>query len=258
MTARLRDLLDPRLVVGGMPGGADDVHLAGGERRERERRLRHGEVDDAVGLGDQRRGVGRERDAVVAEPGQLPGVLADQRRARAFERARQRQARRLGNRLDQRAPHAPAGAGHDKPHVGHRSAPEIVVRIYTACGRAVLDELRARTVEPFDDDQVDLALAFAHAPPPDIPANDSRRAPPRSSEIPSPRCASASGPSITSWRPPRTRNRPPNLPNGIGVRRRDTACSLPRSVTSTWRDPVALAARRAQAAFRSARGCGPS
>ena len=39
--------------------------------------------------------------------------------AGVLQGAGQRQARRFGNRLDQRAPHAPAGAGHHKPHVGH-------------------------------------------------------------------------------------------------------------------------------------------
>ena len=68
---------DLRLFVGRMPGGADDMHLAGGQRGKRRARLRNGEIDDAVGLGEQRLGVGGELDAVGGQPRQHAGVLAD-------------------------------------------------------------------------------------------------------------------------------------------------------------------------------------
>ena len=57
-------------------------------------------------------------DAVGAEAGKLAGVAADHRRAGGFDRARKRDA--LGRRdgMNERAPHAPAGAGNHQPHVG--------------------------------------------------------------------------------------------------------------------------------------------
>ena len=82
----------------------------------------------AVGLREQRLGVGGDRDAVRAEPGKLAGVAADHRRAGRLDRARERRAVGRGDGLDQRAPHAPAGAGHDQPHVGHRFSPRNVAR----------------------------------------------------------------------------------------------------------------------------------
>ena len=65
------------------------------------------------------------RDAVLAQPRELAGVAADHGRARRLDRARERRAVHRRDGLDQRAPHAPAGAGHDQPHVGHRFAPEL-------------------------------------------------------------------------------------------------------------------------------------
>ena len=65
-------------------------------------------------------------------PGQLAGIAADHRRARRLDRAREHEALGLGDGLDQRAPHAPAGAGHDQPHVGHGSY-LCVARVY-GCG----------------------------------------------------------------------------------------------------------------------------
>ena len=54
-----------------------------------------------------------------AEAGQRAGIPADQRRTRVFQRAREREFLAVGDRLDQRAAHPPAGAGNHKPHVGH-------------------------------------------------------------------------------------------------------------------------------------------
>ena len=53
-----------------------------------------------------------------AEAGKLAGIAADHRRIRRVDGAGQHQA--LGRRhgMNQRAPHAPAGAGDHHPHVG--------------------------------------------------------------------------------------------------------------------------------------------
>ena len=70
---------------------------------------------------EQRRDVGRHLDAVGAETGQLAGIAPDHGRAGRVDGARDHRAVGGGNRLDQRAAHAPAGAGHDQPHIGHGS-----------------------------------------------------------------------------------------------------------------------------------------
>ena len=85
-----------------------------------------------------------DRDAVGGEARQHAGILAEQSARPRLDRARQRQAGSLGDRLDQRAPHAPAGAGHDQPHVGH-------------CFRSFRWLLA--TVS-FDDDQIGFGLAL--------------------------------------------------------------------------------------------------
>ena len=54
---------------------------------------------------------------------EMVGELAEQRRARRLDRTRKDETFGLGNRLDQRPSHAPAGAGHDQPHVGHGRSP---------------------------------------------------------------------------------------------------------------------------------------
>ena len=98
----------------------DDAGL-GRERCGRDSRGRHGEVEHAVRAGEQQLDVGRERDPVGWKPGQNAGILADQRRAGLLGGARQHDARRIRNGAHNRAPHAPAGAHDDKPHVRHGS-----------------------------------------------------------------------------------------------------------------------------------------
>ena len=61
------------------------------------------------------------RNAVCADTGKLAGIAADEWRAVLLERAGERDALAVGDGLDQRAPHASAGAGHHKPHLRHRS-----------------------------------------------------------------------------------------------------------------------------------------
>ena len=112
------------------PGGADDVHqrCSRGELREGDGRGRNREVEQAVRLREQRLDVGAHLDAVVSEPGELAGVTPDHRRAGGVDRADKRHAVDRRNGVDQRAPHAPAGAHHDQPHVGHGSSPGNVRR----------------------------------------------------------------------------------------------------------------------------------
>ena len=121
IVARLPALRNRRFLCGGMAGGADDVHEAGRRRlfREGQRRCGNGELDQAVGLLEKRRNVARHFDAVRPEAGKLAGIAADRGGARRVNGAGQRQTLGRGNRLDQRAPHAPAGARDDHPHVGH-------------------------------------------------------------------------------------------------------------------------------------------
>ena len=54
------------------------------------------------------------------------GILSQQRRACALKRTHKHKPAGFGDRLDQRAPHAPARAGDDQPHVGHRSVLSIL------------------------------------------------------------------------------------------------------------------------------------
>ena len=54
---------------------------------------------------------------------QEPGVLSEGDRARALEGADELAAVRLGDRLDEHAPHAPGRADHHQPHLSHPSVP---------------------------------------------------------------------------------------------------------------------------------------
>jgi len=128
---RLGGVLDLGLVGGAQAGGADDVHLAAlsGESREGNRCRWRGEIDDAVGLLQERRGVARKLDAVLRQAGQHAGIPADQRRARVFQRTGQRKILVIGDRLNQRAAHPPAGAGDHKPHFGHGTSSKLAARV---------------------------------------------------------------------------------------------------------------------------------
>ncbi len=181
---RLRRVLDLRLIVGGEARGADDVDLLrlGGERGIRHRRSRNGEVDDAVGLVEDLGRIARQLDVVFAEACQRAGIPADQRRARVFQRARQLAALIVGDRLDQRAPHAPAGTGHHQPHLGHSG---LLFEAGIARERLKGDpeKLRLRAVIAFDDDQIGLGVAFPQRD--DLPVvrrSHSRPSPPDNSE----------------------------------------------------------------------------
>jgi len=70
-------VLDPCFVGSSQTRGADDVDLAalGRERGKGDRRRWRGEVDNAVGLGEQRRRVTAELDAVFGKAGELASEL---------------------------------------------------------------------------------------------------------------------------------------------------------------------------------------
>ena len=121
----LGGLGDELVVLAAEPGGADDVNqrFLRGELREGDGGGRNREVEQAVRVREQRLDVGAHLDAVASEPGELAGVTPDHRRAGGVDRADQRHAVDRRNGVDERAPHAPAGAHHDQPHVGHGSPP---------------------------------------------------------------------------------------------------------------------------------------
>ncbi len=93
------------------------------ELGEGDGRGRHGEVEQPVGLREQRLEIGGHAHAVLAQPCKLTGVAADHGRPRRLHRAREDRAVHRRDGMDERAPHAPASAGHDQPHVGHRFSP---------------------------------------------------------------------------------------------------------------------------------------
>src|SRR5215472_18605352 len=77
--------------------------------------------------------------------------------------------------MDERAPHAPAGPGHDQPHVGHGISPANSACGYSEAGmrRKVTRLTTARAFSParrlalglrvtaLDDEEVELGFAFA-------------------------------------------------------------------------------------------------
>jgi len=82
--------------------------LGEGNRRGWDR-----EIDKPIGLGQQRLDFPRNRNAVLAQSRELARVAADHRRGRGLHRACKDHAVCCGNGMNQRAPHAPAGAGYD-------------------------------------------------------------------------------------------------------------------------------------------------
>ena len=121
----LAGLRDQLVVLAAQPGGADDVHQPPARRElgEGDGRRRHGEVEEPVGLREQRLDLGGHAHAVLAQPRKLTGITADHGRSRRLDRAREGRAVHRRNGMDERAPHAPAGAGYDQPHIGHRFSP---------------------------------------------------------------------------------------------------------------------------------------
>ena len=80
---------------------------------EGNRRGWDGEIDKPIGLGQQRLDFPRNRNAVLAQSRELARVAADHRRGRGLHRTCKDHAVCCGNGMNQRAPHAPAGAGYD-------------------------------------------------------------------------------------------------------------------------------------------------
>ena len=94
---------------------------------------RNGEIDEAVGVRSSGAGSVGDRDAVLPRPASSPESRPISGGARRLDRAREHEPLGLGDGLDQRAPHAPAGARHDQPHVGHGAPP-------AGCGRRAADD----------------------------------------------------------------------------------------------------------------------
>jgi len=94
------------------------------ELGEGDGRRRNGEVDQPVGIGEQRRGIDQNLDAVGAQSREFARIAPDHRRARGLDRPGEGDAVGVRDRLDDGAPRAPSGAGHDQPHVGHGFSPQ--------------------------------------------------------------------------------------------------------------------------------------
>ena len=132
--AHVAGLDDPGTAAGGgddclllrrKAGGADDVNEAAARRLRGEEHGRrgNGEVENAVGLGEQRLDLVGHQDAVHAEAGQFAGVAPDRGGAGRFRGADEDGPFAVGNSLDQGAAHPPPGTGHDQPHRGHEFLP---------------------------------------------------------------------------------------------------------------------------------------
>ena len=120
----LGDALDHGVVGGRQAGGTDDMDEAalGGDRDIGDGSPRHGEIEDAVGIGRQRPQIGGKLDAIFGEAGEHAGILAEQLGARRFQRAGQYRARRLRDDARQRTAHPAAGPRNDQAHVRHSSS----------------------------------------------------------------------------------------------------------------------------------------
>ena len=116
---------DQRFAFARKAGGADDVGAARAGRMfgEGNGRGGDGEIDQPVGVSEQRPNLGGNRNAVSPQPGELARVAANHRGGSCLHRAREDDSIGRGDGVDQRAPHAPAGASHDQPHVGHGVSP---------------------------------------------------------------------------------------------------------------------------------------
>ena len=143
-----------RLVVGRKPGGADDMddaRLRGEVGEERRVAAGVGEVEDAVGLGEEA-GAGRRLIAMpfgpspASSPESLPSSGVP---PRSTAPASVTPSRR-GDDADERPPHPAGGAGNDQSHVAHG------VKLYQAMP-ARMSGLRA--VIALDDDDVDRRSA---------------------------------------------------------------------------------------------------
>ena len=85
-----------------------------------KRRGRNRELDQPVGAFERGRDVARHLDAIRTQSCEFARVATNHRRAFGFDRAGKGKPFADGHGMDQRAPHASAGAGNYHPHVGHR------------------------------------------------------------------------------------------------------------------------------------------
>ena len=96
-----------------------DEAALGGDRDIGDGGGRHGEIQNAVGIGRQRPQIGGELDAVFRQAREHAGILAQQFGTGRFQRAGKHGARRLRDDARQRAAHPAAGTSNDQTHVGH-------------------------------------------------------------------------------------------------------------------------------------------
>ncbi len=103
------------------PGGADDMQDAGVGREigEGDGRLGRGEIEHGLGPRESGCWVPRHRHAQRRQTGQRTRIGSQSRRARALDRRDESTARRLIDRFDQHASHAPCGTDDDETHVTH-------------------------------------------------------------------------------------------------------------------------------------------
>ncbi len=122
MARRRRDL---RIVVGRAAGGADDMGDARLRRvaGEFDGRGRRGEIEHAVGLGEDRQRIVADRHVDDADAGELAGILAEIGRARPLDRAGDARARHRVDGADQRLAHAAGRAHHHQAHIAHAVLP---------------------------------------------------------------------------------------------------------------------------------------
>ena len=76
-------------------------------------RRRRREIDDAFGIGDERRGIAGYLDAAGRQARERAHVLAEAGRIGAIDRAGERKARRLQNGTGERTAHPAAGTRDD-------------------------------------------------------------------------------------------------------------------------------------------------
>jgi hypothetical protein len=117
----LRRRLELREIGIGEPSRSDHVDDAGLSREAGERDARGGrrEVEDAIRLRERGPRIGGNRHPRVAAAGEQSRVLPDRERAFALDGADEATAVGVDHRLDKGASHAPGGASHHEPHLGH-------------------------------------------------------------------------------------------------------------------------------------------
>jgi hypothetical protein len=96
----------------------DDARLRG-EAGKGHGRLRRGEIEHAMHLGEDRQRIVGNGNAEGPKPSDFAKVLADRGRALRLDAGREHAARCRGDGAGKRLPHTPCGAEHCELHVRH-------------------------------------------------------------------------------------------------------------------------------------------